>query len=163
MKRKKFLAKEDFDADTLPLHFMYLRNPKEENYSLTNRPGYLEMKPDADTLSTKGTPSYVCQRRLVLILQQKQNFRFLAVENERQELPFTKASHLTTRLLAGKKGDATVLSLVKTERDEVTVLKEEILDALYPDLTLRITENEQDLTFAYSVDGKSEKKYLRIK
>ena len=50
-----------------------------------------------------------------------------------------------------------VLSLVKTERDEVTVLKEEILDALYPDLTLRITENEQDLTFAYSVDGKSEK------
>ena len=59
--------------------------------------------------------------------------------------------------MAGKKGDATVLSLVKTERDEITVLKEEILDALYPDLTLRITENEQDLTFSYSVDGKSEK------
>ena len=59
--------------------------------------------------------------------------------------------------MAGKKGDATALSLVKTERDEVTVLKEEILDAFYPDLTLRITENEQDLTFAYSVDGKSEK------
>lgn len=90
---------------------------------------------------------------LVLILQQKQNFRFSpAVENEQAGIAIYQSQSFNYQLLAGKKGDATVLILlVKTERDEVTVLKEEILDAPYPDLTLRITENEQDLTFAYSV------------
>lgn len=72
-------------------------------------------------------------------------------------MPFTRASHLTTSSWPAKKETPLFSLLVKTERDEVTVLKEEILDAPYPDLTLRITENEQDLTFAYSVDGKSEK------
>ena len=155
---KEIPAKEDFDTDTLPLHFMYLRNPKEENYSLTNRPGYLEMKLDADTLSTKGTPSYVCQRQLSFDFTAETKLSFSpAVENEQAGIAIYQSQSFNYQLLAGKKGDATVLSLVKTERDEVTVLKEEILDALYPDLTLRITENEQDLTFAYSVDGKSEK------
>jgi arabinofuranosidase (fragment) len=155
---KEIPAKEDFDTDTLPLHFMYLRNPKEENYSLTNRPGYLEMKLNADTLSSKGTPSYVCQRQLSFDFTAETKLSFSpAVENEQAGIAIYQSQSFNYQLLAGKKGDATVLSLVKTERDEVTVLKEEILDAFYPDLTLRITENEQDLTFAYSVDGKSEK------
>lgn len=155
---KEIPAKEDFDTDTLPLHFMYLRNPKEENYSLTNRPGYLEMKLNADTLSTKGTPSYVCQRQLSFDFTAETKLSFSpAVENEQAGIAIYQSQSFNYQLLAGKKGDATVLSLVKTERDKVTVLKEEILDALYPDLTLRITENEQDLTFGYSVDGKSEK------
>lgn len=155
---KEIPAKEDFDTDTLPLHFMYLRNPKEENYSLTNRPGYLEMKLNADTLSSKGTPSYVCQRQLSFDFTAETKLSFSpAVENEQAGIAIYQSQSFNYQLLAGKKEDATVLSLVKTERDEVTVLKEEILDALYPDLTLRITENEQDLTFAYSVDGKSEK------
>ena len=155
---KEIPAKEDFDTDTLPLHFMYLRNPKEENYSLTNRLGYLEMKLNADTLSSKGTPSYVCQRQLSFDFTAETKLSFSpAVENEQAGIAIYQSQSFNYQLLAGKKEDATVLSLVKTERDEVTVLKEEILDALYPDLTLRITENEQDLTFAYSVDGKSEK------
>jgi arabinofuranosidase (fragment) len=155
---KEIPAKEDFDTDTLPLHFMYLRNPKEENYSLTNHPGYLEMKLNADTLSSKGTPSYVCQRQLSFDFTAETKLSFSpAVENEQAGIAIYQSQSFNYQLLAGKKGDATVLSLVKTERDEVTVLKEEILDAFYPDLTLRITENEQDLTFAYSVDGKSEK------
>lgn len=155
---KEIPAKEDFDTDTLPLHFMYLRNPKEENYSLTNRPGYLEMKLNADTLSSKGTPSYVCQRQLSFDFTAETKLSFSpAVENEQAGIAIYQSQSFNYQLLAGKKGDTTVLSLVKTERDEVTVLKEEILDAFYPDLTLRITENEQDLTFAYSVDGKSEK------
>ena len=137
---------------------MYLRNPKEENYSLPNRPGYLEMKLNADTLSSKGTPSYVCQRQLSFDFTAETKLSFSpAVENEQAGIAIYQSQSFNYQLLAGKKGDATVLSLVKTERDEVTVLKEEILDAFYPDLTLRITENEQDLTFAYSVDGKSEK------
>ncbi len=155
---KEIPAKEDFDTDTLPLHFMYLRNPKEENYSLTNRLGYLEMKLDADTLSTKGTPSYVCQRQLSFDFTAETKLSFSpAVENEQAGIAIYQSQSFNYQFLAGKKGDATVLSLIKTERDEITVLKEETLDALYPDLTLRITENEQDLTFAYSVDGKAEK------
>ena len=124
---------------------MYLRNPKEENYSLTNRPGYLEMKLNADTLSSKGTPSYVCQRLLCLDLTAETKLSFSpAVENEQAGIAIYQSQAFNYHLLACKKGDATVLSLVKTERDEVTVLKEEILAAFNPALTLRITEKDQD-------------------
>ena len=100
----------------------------------------------------------MCQRQLSFDFTAETKLSFSpAVENEQAGIAIYQSQSFNYQLLAGKKEDATVLSLVKTERDEVTVLKEEILDALYPDLTLRITENEQDLTLAYSVDGKSEK------
>ena len=122
------------------------------------------MKLNADTLSSKGTPSYVCQRQLSFDFTAETKLSFSpAVENEQAGIAIYQSQSFNYQLLAGKKGDTTVLSLVKTERDEVTVLKEEILDAFYPDLTLRITENEQDLTLSLiHISGEREAESRRI-
>ena len=148
-------ATEDFDVTDLPMNFLFLRNPNLENYSLTNRPGYLQMKLSPEVLSSKGNPSYVCRRQ--------QSFNFLAEsalsftpakENEQAGLAIYQSQSFNYQFLVGKRGNKTTVCLKKTYKDETETIAEALLDNLYSDLYLRISENGQDLTFTYSIDGK---------
>ncbi len=148
-------AREDFDCADLPMNFLFLRNPKEENYSLVNRTGFLEMMLDADTLSSKGTPSYVCRRQ--------QAFNFLAetsvvfapkAENEQAGMAIFQSQSFNYQFLIGKRKERTTLCLVRTYKDKVETIAEALQDDSYTEICLRIVEKEQDLTFSYSLDGK---------
>lgn len=148
-------AKEDFDCTDLPMNFLFLRNPKEENYSLVNRPGFLEMTLDTDTLSSKGTPSYVCRRQLAFDFMAETLMSFEPkAENEQAGMVIYQSQSFHYQLLAGKEGDRSTLSLVKTYKDEVETISKTILDKSYSEIYLRISETGQDLTFTYSFDGK---------
>lgn len=145
----------DFECENLPLNFLFLRNPKEENYSLTNRPGFLEMTLDADTLSSRGTPSYICQRQLAFHFMAETKMLFSpAAENEQAGMAIYQSQSFNYQFLVGKKGERTTLSLVKTCKDETETISETLLDDSYTEVYLRITEEGQDLTFTYSLDGK---------
>ncbi len=148
-------TKEDFDCSDLPMNFLFLRNPKEENYSLTNRPGFLEMIPDADVLSSKGTPSYLCRRQL--------SFNFMAEtflefepesENEQAGMAIYQSQSFNYQLLVGMEKERSVISLVKTYKDKTETISKTICSEKHTQFYLRISENEQDLTFTYSFDGK---------
>lgn len=52
----------DFMEEKLPLRFVTLRNPKEGAVSLTERPGFLRMYMQPDTLKELGHPSYEAVR-----------------------------------------------------------------------------------------------------
>ena len=148
-------AKEDFDCTDLPMNFLFLRNPKEENYSLVNRPGFLEMTLDTDTLSSKGTPSYVCRRQLAFDFMAETLMSFEPkAENEQAGIAIYQSQSFHYQLLVGKEGDRSTLSLVKTYKDEVETISKTILDKSYSEIYLRISETGQDLTFTYSFDGK---------
>ncbi len=57
-----FEEKDTFDGSTLNMHWMTLRAPATELYSLTKTPGYLTLK-CADVSSVeKDTPAFVCRR-----------------------------------------------------------------------------------------------------
>lgn len=148
-------AKEDFDCTDLPMNFLFLRNPKEENYSLVNRPGFLEMTLDTDTLSSKGTPSYVCRRQLAFDFMAETLMSFEPkAENEQAGIAIYQSQSFHYQLLVGKEGDRSTLSLVKTYKDEVETISKTNLDKSYSEIYLRISETGQDLTFTYSFDGK---------
>lgn len=53
---------DEFDSDKLGLEWMTLRGPGEENYSLTETPGFLTLRCSADKSSELGTPSLVLRR-----------------------------------------------------------------------------------------------------
>jgi alpha-N-arabinofuranosidase len=56
-------ARENFESNTIALQWNYLRNPYEENYSLTERPGFLRLNGSAVTLSDKDSPAFLGQRQ----------------------------------------------------------------------------------------------------
>src|SRR5208283_2921355 len=60
---KKEPAREKFKNPTLGLEWNYLRNPYVENYSLTDRPGWLRLRGTAVTLNDVDSPTFVGRRQ----------------------------------------------------------------------------------------------------
>lgn len=55
--------KDNFNSKKLALKWNYLRNPYQENYSLTERPGFLRLKGSAINLNDKDSPAFIGQRQ----------------------------------------------------------------------------------------------------
>jgi alpha-N-arabinofuranosidase len=143
-------ATEEFESDEFPFNFMFLRNPKKENYSLTANPKHLRLTLDADTLSSRGTPTFICRRQL--------SFDFTAItkmtfqpnaENEKAGLALYQSQSYNYQFLAGIRKGRTILSLIRTKQDIVETIATALLDDLYPTLSMRIVQKGQDLTFCY--------------
>lgn len=147
--------KEDFDTAKLPLHFLFLRNPIMENYS-SARPGYMRLRLAKDSISSMGTPSYLCRRQLDFDFTAETSLSFTPQsENEQAGLVLYQSQSCNYQLLAGKKEGKTLLTLIKTFQDKKETLAETILHALIPDLILQITQKDQDLTFSYKTGDSS--------
>ena len=148
-------AKEDFDCPDLPMNFMFIRNPKEQNYSLSERPGYLRLKLDPDTISSRGNPSYVCRRQLAFDFTAKTAVSFEPqAENEQAGLVIYQSQSYNYQFLVGKKKNKTALFLVRTYKDEEEVIAQALLDNFYSEIILRITQKEQELIFSFSTDDR---------
>ena len=52
-------TRDEFNSTNLPLRWMFVRNPVVENYSLTERPGWLRLHGSAVTLNDMDTPTFV--------------------------------------------------------------------------------------------------------
>jgi xylan 1,4-beta-xylosidase len=60
---KKEPARDEFDKTNLNLQWNFLRNPREENYSLAGRPGWLRLKGSAVTMNDVDSPAFVGRRQ----------------------------------------------------------------------------------------------------
>lgn len=147
---------EDFDTETLPCHFMYLRNPDMEMYSLTANPGHLRLTLGPDTLSSRGTPTYVCRRQLDFCFTAETDVTFRPkAENEMAGMAIYQSQSYNYQFLIGIKQGQTLLSLVRTKKDVTNVIATALLDEQYPSVKLQIMQQEQNLTFRYQTDGKT--------
>jgi alpha-N-arabinofuranosidase len=59
----KASARESFDDKVMPHHFNYLRNPRESDYDLEARPGYLRLWGTAVTMRDQDSPTFVGRRQ----------------------------------------------------------------------------------------------------
>jgi xylan 1,4-beta-xylosidase len=59
----KETARDEFDASTLSLHWNYVRNPNEADYSLTAKPGALRLHGAAATLNDLASPTFIGRRQ----------------------------------------------------------------------------------------------------
>ena len=55
--------RDEFDSVNLRFCWSFLRNPYEQDYSLTNRPGWLQLNGSAVTLNEKDSPTFVARRQ----------------------------------------------------------------------------------------------------
>ncbi|HEX4350634.1 MAG TPA: glycoside hydrolase family 43 protein [Verrucomicrobiae bacterium] len=55
--------RDDFDSANLSLRWCYVRNPVEQNYSLSERPGWLRLHGSAVTLNDEDAPTFVGRRQ----------------------------------------------------------------------------------------------------
>lgn len=58
--------RDDFDAESLGMAWMFLRNPRDADWSLTARPGFLRLSGSAVTPSDQDSPAFVGRRQTAL-------------------------------------------------------------------------------------------------
>ena len=58
--------RDDFDNADLALCWNYIRNPYMENYSLTERPGFLRLKGSAITMEDQDSPAFLGRRQTAM-------------------------------------------------------------------------------------------------
>lgn len=55
--------RDDFDSPALRLTWNFLRNPHAEDWSLTDRPGFLRLNGSKISLKEKDSPAFICRRQ----------------------------------------------------------------------------------------------------
>jgi alpha-N-arabinofuranosidase len=144
--------KEDFDTDELPLHFLFLRNPSKDYYSLSERKGFLRLKTAPETIDEKVSPAFACIRQTGLQFTATCSMEFIPKRNGEaagmvilQNNTFYYASILTMEQ------QKTVLKLIKCQAGTKT----ELLSLPYDskDIYLSIEAHGQNYSFFYSHDN----------
>ncbi|MFC0470737.1 glycoside hydrolase family 43 protein [Halalkalibacter kiskunsagensis] len=139
---------DHFEDDQLDFKWNFLRTPKEEFYSLSERPGNLSLKLRPERITELVTPSFVGRR------QQHINFTASTVmefspkkENEEAGIVLLQSNEYNFKFVYFKKGNEQVMKLVKCTAGEEEVLMESPVDTAK--VYLKVTAHGQDYSFYY--------------
>lgn len=151
--------KEDFDLDQLPYHFVFLRNPVQENYSLSERKGYLRLKLAPEKLTELTSPSYVGIRQtgMSFVFEAVMDFRPDTSEEE-AGIVLLQSNEYHYRFVSTVREGINVLQVIVCMKGDEEVLAQvpiEDLSRESHEIRLRIIAEKQDIRFSYSYDGKS--------
>jgi alpha-N-arabinofuranosidase len=149
--------REDFDGSTLPYHFVYLRNPKLENYSLSARKGYLRMKLAPESITELVSPSFVGLRQtgMSYLLETSMEFSPLSKQEE-AGLVLLQSNEFHYRFVSTARSGVKLIQVIRCYGGKEEMIAETVSGAEeQKQIRLRVTANMQKLQFAYSYDGKS--------
>lgn len=149
---EKETARDDFDGKRLKLPWNFIRNPYEEDWSLSERPGYLRLNGSGITLNDVDSPAFVGRRIDDFEFKASTRIEF----NPRQE---NEEAGLTV-LLSDKYHMELAVTLQEGKRT-LTVRRRMDELSLIPvsvpigegDLLLMIQGHTREFSFGYSLNG----------
>ena len=149
----------DFNEDTPGYEWNYLRNPNPEDYSLTERPGYLRLKGTDITLDYIDSPTFIARR------QQHINFAAgTAVEmgkakaGDEAGITLYMNNNAHYDLYVEQTRDKEQKVVLRYKLGKMTHIANEITVPTGK-ICLSVQGGNNDYTFSYSTDGK---KYITI-
>ncbi|MBU9720040.1 MULTISPECIES: glycoside hydrolase family 43 protein [Bacillaceae] len=148
-------ACDHFNNKELNFSWNVLRTPREEFYSLTERPGYLSLKLRPERITDLKTPSCVARRQQHIDFAASALMEFTPkAENECAGMVLMQSEDYNFTFVHTKNGENTVLQLIKCADGKEEVLKEVQISASM--LYLKVEAYGQDYSFYY---GESENSY----
>lgn len=144
-------ACDDFDEARLGPEWMVLRTPREEFWSLSERPGYLRLKLRPETLAERAAPSFVGRRQQHIHFRARTALEVAAqAGHECAGLALIQNNDFYY-LFALYGGPEPVVRLTRRERGVDSVLAEQKIAA--DRLTLQVEAHEQSYHFAVSTEA----------
>ena len=154
---------EDFNDIKLPYHFLHLRNPKFENYSLQERVGYLRMKLAPEKITDLVSPSYVGIRQTSMSYQLDTKMEYIpANEDEEAGLVLLQSNEYHYRFVYKKQDNINLLQIIQCFKGTEKVIASHNIERNEESklLYLRVVAKLQDLEFSFSYDGET---YITVK
>lgn len=148
-------ARDDFDSSALRLYWNFLRNPHAEDWSLTERPGWLRLKGSAFTLNDLASPAFVGRRQQHPACQAATRLDF-SPQKMGEEAGLTVLMNETHHYEIGiTYRDGTRAVFLRRRIGDLTAIV--ALEVINPGMVeLRIQASSAAYTFSYQVDGEYE-------
>ncbi|WP_433582815.1 glycoside hydrolase family 43 protein [Paenibacillus amylolyticus] len=145
---------DHFDSDRLGLQWMFLRNPQEDLYSLTERKGYLRLKLKPQTLKEKENSSFVCLRQRHMDYVAATAMEFVPGNaNETAGLVVIQNDLYHIRIERALTENQQVLRVVTVIDGQDTHIAQIALDDEVSRVYIKMAATGQQLSFYYSTDG----------
>lgn len=150
---------EDFDNDSIPYHFMYLRNPNFNKYSLSERKGYLRLMAAPETIMELSSPTFVCIRQTGISFDYEACMQFMPMKDEDEAgIVILQSNEYNYRMVCTLREGFRVIMLIKCQNGQEEVISQirvEDINRNQAPIRLRLTADKQELKFAFSYDGHS--------
>ncbi|MCK9206090.1 MAG: glycoside hydrolase family 43 protein, partial [Salinivirgaceae bacterium] len=156
-KWEKEPVRDNFDNTTLDLSWNFLRNPYDNDWSLTEKPGYLRLKGSKVSLKEKDSPAFVGRRQTAFNMDASTKVSFVpTAANEEAGLVVrgNDANHYNL-LITQHEGKRVVLFRKYLKDTVVSTNYKQIADG---DIVLKITAT--DLGYKFWVQENGEKDEL---
>lgn len=143
-------ARDHFEAATLAAHWNFLRTPRAEFWSLSERPGYLRLQLRPQRLSQPTNPSFVGRRQQHIHFVAQAALEFSPqTENECAGLALVQNNEFHFCLVVTR-GVETVVRLIKRAQGVEETLAEQAVDARQ--LYLKVEAHEQAYSFYVAIE-----------
>jgi alpha-N-arabinofuranosidase len=144
-------AREDFNDATLAYHWNFLRTPRDEFYSLSERPGFLRLKLRPQHLCEQSNPSFVGRRQQHIDFVAETVMEFTPQSaNECAGLVLVQNNEFHFRFVVTSE-NGPVIRLIKRSHGKDEILASQPISAGY--CILKVTTHEQAYNFYFSTDG----------
>jgi xylan 1,4-beta-xylosidase len=144
-------ARDNFDDITLAPHWNFLRTPREEFYSLTERPDFLRLRLRPQHLAEQSNPSFVGRRQQHIHFTAEAEMEFTpASPNECAGLVLIQNNNFHFRFVVTCENEP-VIQLIKRLHGQDEILASQPVPAGY--YILKAEAHEQDYNFYFSTNG----------
>jgi xylan 1,4-beta-xylosidase len=143
-------ARDDFNDATLAYHWNFLRTPREDFYSLTERKGYLRLQLRPQHLCEQSNPSFVGRRQQHINFTVQTGLEFTPQADDCAGLVLVQNNDFHFRFVIMHENE-TIIRLIKRSYGKDEILATQPL--LAGRCILKVTAHEQDYSFYFSTDG----------
>jgi len=144
-------ARDDFNEATLAYHWNFLRTPREDFYSLSERPGFLRLHVRTQQLSEQTNPSFVGRRQQHIHFTTETVMEFTPrAANECAGLVLIQNNNFHFRFVVGYENEP-VIRLIKRSHGQDETLVSQPVPAGY--CILKVAAHGQNYSFYFSTNG----------
>ena len=142
--------RDDFDEPTLAPHWIFLRTPREDFYSLTERKGFLRLYLRPQTLTERSNPSFVGRRQQHINFTAQSALMFTPQGAECAGLVLIQNNDFQFRFLLMCENEI-VICLIKRSYGEDEIIATQPVRG--ENFMLKVAAHEQDYSFYFSTNG----------
>jgi len=143
-------ARDDFNDTKLEYQWNLLRTPREDFYSLTERPGFLRLRLRPQQLTERANPSFVGRRQQHIDFTAQAEFEFTPQANECAGLVLIQNNDFHFRFVATHENE-NIIRLIKRSHGKDEILATQSLAV--GRYTLKVTARGQSYNFYFSTNG----------
>lgn len=141
--------RDDFDQPTLAYHWNFLRTPREDFYSLTERSGYLRLRLRPQQLTEQTDPSFVGRRQQHIDFTAQTEFEFTPQAEECAGLVLIQNNDFHFRFVVMHENENTIRLVKRSHGKDETIATQHLPVGRY---SLKVTAHGQNYSFYFSTN-----------